>query len=277
MASSKNRYQKTFSLILRQPWLGEHEDRVYSLFEECETDDQVDLVIELLRGFTYVDQAQEKALLDQIVADVISLGVEESELQIVALSANDDPDSSQVIIYALKPAFAKAGWRNVQLVNQFSKAQRYATERRHVCFVDEFVGTGRTLIGRTKALIRDFAANKGVKDAKFRVFSYAGMHDAGALLRDSGLFESVKFYRILTKGITQRSDDPATSLLLMNALESKLRSVINGFQLPKLGDGACEALYGREGGNCPNSVFPVFWWPETSDEVARNTLLTRRF
>ncbi|MES2669740.1 MAG: hypothetical protein V4673_04880 [Pseudomonadota bacterium] len=277
MANGRSLYQKTFSLALSQPWLAQQEKSIHSLFSECDTDEQLDLITDLLHGFTFLNQSQEQALLSRIVQDVVAAGPSESEVQIVALSAGDDPDSSQAIIYALKPLFAKVGWRSVRLVNQFVKAQQYAHENKFVFLIDEFVGTGRTLLGRVSTMKKDFANNKGVKDAKFYALAYAGMSDALTVLKDSNLFESVSFYSVLSKGISQRSSSPSAELVLMDELESKLQQILSGYNLPRLGDGGCEALYGREGGNCPNSVFPIFWWPQSSGEKERHTLLVRRF
>lgn len=70
-------------------------------------------------------------------------------------------------------------------------------------------------------------------------------------------------------------EERESSIALMYSLESRLSDQIDDYLLPKLGDGESEALYGREQGNCPNSVFPIFWWPLTKQGSERKTLLYR--
>jgi len=276
VTANKARFQRIFSLLISQKWLGSFEKEVHELFDECDSDDQVELISDLLHHFRFLDRGEEQDALNQIVNGIIDLGFSEGEVQIVATSANDDADSGQAVLYGLKPLFVKAGWSNVQLVNQFGKAQRYIPDKYVVCLVDEFVGTGRSIVGRLSAMRRDFKNNKHFQGARFFVFAYAGMIAAKDALLDSKLCEKVFFVHSLRKGISELLPDPQIKTPLMLALENKLEPVVSSFPLPSFGDGACEALYGREGGNCPNSVFPVFWWPMSSASGRRKTLLVRK-
>lgn len=276
MVQRSDLYIKIFSLVRKQAWLADFSDEIHSLLKECDDDDQVDLLSELLHKFTYLGVDEEEDAISQIVDGVIALGHPPDTIQIVALSADDDADSGQAVLYALKNQLARKKFDGVQLVNTFGKAQRYVAERRNVVLVDEFVGTGRTLRGRLAALVRDFKANKGVGDAKFFVFAYAGMREALDLIVSEGNCELVRFISILDRGITDFHVDPPAALLTMGLMEQKLLPIVHGITVPNLGDGQCEALYGRRGGNCPNSVFPVFWWPLNAQSERRSPLLVRK-
>lgn len=276
MAHGSDFYTKIFSLVVKQAWLADYVNEVGSLFRECEGEEQVELVSDLLDRFTYFCTAREESTIAAMADHIVSLGISSSLLQVVAPSADDDADSGQFVLYALKAELAKRRFGQVQLVNVYGRAQRYVQERPNIVLVDEFVGTGKTLLGRLTTMIREFRANKGVEDAAFYVYAYAGMRSALEELKRSGLCKHVHFFSVLDRGISDSYPDAEAALLTMDSLERRLAPKCDGVDLPSLGYGQCEALYGRRGGNCPNSVFPLFWWPENSDSEARQTLLVRK-
>lgn len=61
----------------------------------------------------------------------------------------------------------------------------------------------------------------------------------------------------------------------MYKLEDKLSKVYEGRKLPRLGFSRAESLYSREGGNTPNNVFPVFWWPFLETRKQRKVMFIR--
>ncbi len=269
-------YSKIFSLVLRQAWLAKHEAEIERLFLECDSAAQVDLISDLLHRFTYLDTDKEESAVSTIADWIADLGFEGSIIQVVAMSAGDDADSGQAVLYALKPQLVRRGLVDVQMVNAFGRAQKNVAERPIVILVDEFVGTGRTVIGRVTTMAREFKSNKGVTDASIYVFAYAGMYLALDKIKSEGICAEIRFVSTLGRGITDHHPEATRALMLMDALESKLQPEFLGVKMPKLGDGQCEALYGRRGGNCPNSVFPVFWWPQNSTGEQRLPLLVRK-
>ncbi|MEW8231481.1 MAG: hypothetical protein AB2745_14225 [Candidatus Thiodiazotropha endolucinida] len=94
-------------------------------------------------------------------------------------------------------------------------------------------------------------------------------------------FESLKIdyccFNWLKKGIAHNYAGAALKKAYkdMLRLESNLASEDSGKPLPSLGRGRAEALYYHEGGNLPNSVFPVFWWPKLYNGDNRTPLLFR--
>ena len=81
----------------------------------------------------------------------------------------------------------------------------------------------------------------------------------------------------LKKGIEQLSDKDEIpgDYSVMDVLEANLSSKYFDVNLPCRGYGASEALFARKNGNCPNNVFPVFWWPQLGDSSMRRPLFPR--
>jgi len=279
MSQGSALFSKIFSLVVKQAWLAKHEAEVERLFRECESDEQVDLISDLLHRFTYLDTDGEERAVSTIADWIAGLELPSSTIQVVATSVGDDADSGQAVLYALKPQLAKRGLGDAKMVNVFARAQQNVPERPNIILVDEFVGTGQSVIGRVTTMHRDLKNNKGFDDASIYMYAYAGMGLARKKILDLGICRDIRFVSELGRGITDHhteADSAAEALLLMDALENKLLPDFSGVAMPRLGHGQCEALYGRRGGNCPNSVFPVFWWPESAAGEARLPLLTRK-
>jgi hypothetical protein len=101
------------------------------------------------------------------------------------------------------------------------------------------------------------------------------MQEAKSAIEATGI--ELHVGKVLLKGITESS--PAsrvkTDISLMLRIEAALLASKDGFTLPSLGYGGAESLYCMDGGNAPNSVFPIFWWPWLADGNQRETLLNR--
>lgn len=270
---NKDFFDKLFKLHIRQPWLADRQDRISAMWDELDNEEQADLVVELLSNFKYLSSSCESDAVSSIADRIVGLGVDPSIIQVVSLSADDDADSGQAVLYGLKGILADRGFSDVRLVNRFGRAQRYVEERRHVILIDEFVGTGRTLVGRVESMKRDFASNKKITDAVFYFYGYAGMSAAIEMLRQTGFFSDLMLVHSLSKGISEILSGGQDVVDLMLGIEEKIKPDEGGF--PSLGDGGCQALYGRQGGNCPNSVFPFFWWPRYKSGSVRKTILPR--
>jgi hypothetical protein len=81
----------------------------------------------------------------------------------------------------------------------------------------------------------------------------------------------------LKRGISDyyQGTDQVNALRDMIRLEAELSQKYSGHTMPSLGYGKSEALYSLAGGNAPNNVFPVFWWPTNKKGLRRETLLRR--
>ena len=81
------------------------------------------------------------------------------------------------------------------------------------------------------------------------------------------------------KGISgyYQKEDKLKRIWSMRYLESQLGSERGETKLKEnsWGYGHAEALYCRQFGNIPNSVFPIFWWNRYYDGAKRESVFTR--
>ena len=61
----------------------------------------------------------------------------------------------------------------------------------------------------------------------------------------------------------------------MRILESLLDQEFGQKPFPAFGYGGAEALFAIKNRDVPNSVFPIFWWPQLANGNRRQPLLTR--
>jgi hypothetical protein len=277
MKIPKELFAILFKLHSSQPWLHRYEDQLIELMNECADLQEQELIVNLLDKFCYLDSEKHAKSVERLCQKIaVDWHLDEGVTQIVACTADSNPDSGQQVGYEIRTGLGQIGWQAPFGVNRYDRAQRNIQERRHVVLVDEFVGTGQTMVGRVETMRRQFEA-KDVFDAKIYVIAYAGMEFALENISRAGC-EDVFFAHSLKKGITELSppDVVGEHLNLMGVIESRLAAIWNGVNLPRLGYSGCEALYGRHLGNAPNSVFPVFWWPILTNNVARQTIFIRR-
>lgn len=267
---------KIFALYSRQPWLLDKEENFIELLLMCETAEHKRLILELLAEFHFLELKTLNNFLNLIADFIITdSGFSESTTQIAAITYDDEADSSQKILDYIKIPLHKQGWADIKTVNRFGATiKNYNEGKTQILFIDEFVGSGSTIVGRVKQLKNDI-----IGDFELKFCFIAGM-DYGIKNIEALGYEVYCPLR-LPKGISERFVHPELEVKteLMTSLEGKLADSINSYNLPdySFGYNKAEALYSLEGsnGNTPNSVFPIFWWPRTKDGKPRNTLLTR--
>lgn len=272
----KEELKDIFSLYAKQSWLCDKEDDLLELLLLCETSEYKKLVINLLNDFHYLDSKALGTYLN-LIADYIvtDSGFSQNTCQIAAITYHDEADSSQEILNYIKMPLFKQGWHNLKSVNRYGAVvKNYNEGRKQIIFIDEFVGSGQTILGRIKILKND------IKEAfDLKCCFIAGMDFGIKNIEEQGydVFCPLR----LAKGISERFKDKELEQSISNmiALEAKLAQKINNHDLSKysFGFNRAEALYSLDGcqGNTPNSVFPIFWWPRLFDDKPRQTLLTR--
>lgn len=278
---TKREYSRLLQLYAKQPWLTEREPALYELLGICSDSDDQLLIKDLLERFNYLRQTEFLELLAQMAKQVTEgWGLPQEETQIVAITADDDADSAQMILQMLKVKFLRCGWSSVKTVNRIGKSVKNLHRYPNIVFVDEFVGSGTTMVKRireTRTYYENAVKNgKAPKGYDVKVCILASMEDAKEIVEQTG----VEMYSTLwlKKGISGHLEGAMlrAAIKRMLGLESKLKPRINIVDLPSLGWGKAEALYSTKGGNTPNSVFPIFWWPQLVDGRKRQTLLHRQ-
>lgn len=272
---NKEIFKILFHLVKMQPWLAEKSKEVENLlFDDCESNNEKTLILNLLNRFKYITNNDFFEALNQIVENITSEEKYEVDNTIIAATTIDSSaDSAQLVLYAMKPIFQRYDWDTPKLINNTNKIVREFPNYSNVVFVDEFIGSGKTMLGRINKLKRELN-NKDISEYSLRISAVAACKTGAQLLEQEGieLFSSIK----LARGISDYYiEDKEEKIDLMRRLESLLLLEFEGRPMPSMGFGKVEALYVRENGNTPNSVFPIFWWRYYANRTKRPTILIR--
>lgn len=275
---STNMIRSVLALLREHRWLFELDEQLMSLVEECIDDSEVELVLNLLRRFTYLTAGEFVQAQNECVEHFISAwGLADSSTQIMATTMGDGSDSAQYLLYGIKRKLEVRGWSNVRLVNNASRPTRYLSTHPDIILFDEFIGTGNTVMNRIDNLKR-VARDQGSSLSGTRIFvcAIAATKQGCTHIEQEG-YQFFASY-LLDKGITDFYNCQELEMRIhqMLRMESTLTTKYGKHEMPSFGYGQCEALYARDDGNSPNNVFPIFWWPYRSDShVRRKTLLIR--
>lgn len=272
----KDDYNRLFKLFPKQIWLIDKGDELKELISNCKKQEHKNLIFDLLEDFNFVNDTLFKEYLN-LMADYIvnDSGFDMNSTQIVGMSMDSSPDSSQWVIQLLKPILTKKGWNNVKMSNNFAKGVRLLNNEgfNQIILVDEFIGSGSSVKGRIEHLER--TKNPDIK-YEIKACFIAGMEKG--IAKVSEYFDEFKCFLPLKKGISDKyiGNKLVEELKNMDILENELLTKINDKELEKykLGYNKTETLYSSDG-NTPNSVFPIFWWPYDLKKQQRNTLLIR--
>ncbi|WP_165026915.1 hypothetical protein [Dysgonomonas sp. ZJ279] len=273
----KDDFYKYFQLYYKQKWLRNRKDELTLLIDLCRNKDEKNIIFSLLERFYYLDSRTYNDLLNNVADYIIKAsGFMCDNTQIAAITYDDEADSSQSILQALKVPIQKRGWRNVKTVNRYGRiAKNVDLGKTQIIFVDEFIGSGKTLRGRIKQLRNDIKTPfelkccyiSGIESVINEISQEYGVEIFCPLLIKRGISD---FYT---------GTDLKTAEDMMLDLELELAHKINQKELYdySFGYGGAEALYSLEGcaGNTPNSVFPIFWWPQNKEMKERKTILFR--
>lgn len=256
---SRAMFTKVLEMTINQPWLMEKQNPLIDLIDECEGDEQQQLVFELLERFTYLEAPDFHQAI-QGIADYIqvTLGLGPDDAAISASDNGKYADSSQFVAYSLK-AGAKwnaPNWSTNSFVANLTHLVASA-EKGNLVLVDEFVGTGETAEKKVSWLRNELAKSGATPKIYFGVV--AAM-EAG-LERIRPTVDGVFAAHLLTRGISDfyPTGEIEQRLNAMLALEQQLGPETRRGTLKRhsLGYKKSESLYSRANGNTPNNVFPV--------------------
>lgn len=257
--------------------LQKKENGINFLIQSCDNEDEQKLIFRLLEELVLLNSDKYNLLLNNMVNYIIDLHLDYNITQIAATAMDDEPDSSQTIVQAIKQKLADKEIEGFKLLNNFNKTvQYYHRGRVNIVVVDEFIGSGRTVINRIQAFKERITFDK---EYKFHFVYMAGIEHYVNLLKNQGIniFCAYPLKRGISDNFINVELDKMISLMLN--LESRLAPHIKNKYLNEhsFGWGHAEALYSAEDclGNTPNSVFPIFWWKKDINNENRKTILTR--
>ncbi|MCM1291720.1 MAG: hypothetical protein NC207_07305 [Bacteroides sp.] len=262
-------------LASQREMLSNREDALSELYKMCDSESQLNLLSSLINRFCYMTTDRYCSLLNGMAEYIFKIGYPENEISVTAMEIKSGSDSSQAILQDLKVPLALAFDHRVRDCNKFTKEdleRNYWVGCRHFIAVDEFTGTGSTIVER-----HDRFKKMGFKDATLDFCIMSGMEDAVKHVTGKGI--GIKVFNVMSKGISGYFSDNEIdlNLKLMKELESKLAEKIKRTKISEnsLGFRQSESLYYKFNGNIPNNVFPIFWWKAYAGNRRRKTMFTR--
>ncbi|EOQ65763.1 MULTISPECIES: hypothetical protein [Acinetobacter calcoaceticus/baumannii complex] len=276
--------ESVLHLAFKYPWLKPKTDALMTLlFEDCETDDQAQLIIDILDQLKYITMHEYNSYLSDLALDIATCGIEPESSFIVAMSADSKADSGQSVLYDLKNELSKIEWKGYRSVNRYDQTPKAYKEFKtskgaqtiNIVLVDNFVGSGSTVINRVKRIEELFNQSGFPKPniyVKVLISTISG--------KDNINSEDINFsfFSLVNDKLLERIYEPDQVEVkkdLMRSLESKLAPSYNERVLPSLGYGESQVAISIENKNTPNNVFPILWWKYYSDQRVRNVLLHR--
>ncbi len=279
LLSSRDKFRLIFELSKKQPWISEKADALDNLlWGECDTDSKRELILELIDRFVHISSECYKDLVGELASRITAEElISDETTQLVAMAADSGADSSQYLLYDLKFVMEGVGWRKYKQVNTFGssyKAYKKNNQLTNIILIDEFMGTGSTVINRVKEIIRVYE-EAGINGVSIYVKVIAATEQGINAAIAEGI--NIESLIVLKKGISNyyEEDVAVQKIQLMLELEGILSSEYGTKEMPSLGYGQTESLYTRDNGNTPNSVFPIFWWPFKKDGQEREVILLR--
>lgn len=149
-----------------------------------------------------------------------------------------------------------------------------------ILIFDDFIGTGNKIIRKYNWLkeVIDEELDVDINTITICFLSHAAMMFGIDRLQNETNCK-ISVYMPLEQGISGQYpvDEVDKKIKLMGVLEEKLSDTFGKKALEdyKLGYSGSESLYFAENTNCPNNVFPIFWWKQLRSGQKHETLLHR--
>ncbi|MET3138198.1 hypothetical protein AAKU61_002564 [Undibacterium sp. GrIS 1.2] len=260
-----------------QPWVKHQHEEIAALWNICETREQQELLKLLIKKFVIFDAAKERDACAAIEGKFQQWGLVPQSTWVVALANAREPDGSQVVLQRLKNKIEPIDKWHSRFISNIPNAVEKISKNQSVVLLDDFIGSGQKFIKHMNWLKR-LLTDEIAESTKFYCVSYSGMQFGIDSLSATTGCEIFSFLP-MKKAISEEFDSDTSEKYrqIMIAIESKLAPKYKNKSLTDftLGFNSSESLYCAESDNCPNNVFPVFWWAKLVDNVPFRTLLKR--
>ena len=252
------------------------------LWNLCESKAQRELINDLLMNFFILDAEKELIACNKISEYINNLGLDHRNTLVIAAANADEIDGSGAGLQKLKDKLIDAENWHSRLISNIPAGARKIKNDFTVIFFDDFIGSGRKIIKKKKWFEKIVAQECPLVDLNtlsYYIVSFAGMFSGLDHIHEEGKITPFSAF-ILFKGISDAEKYKSCvpdKLALMKEIESKLAAKNKQKKLDdfSMGYNSSETLYFSVNENCPNNVFPVFWWPKAKDGAIRETLLRR--
>ncbi len=262
---SREDFNNTFLLHIKQPWTAKKHDELFALLQECDNPQESRLVLDLLSAYENFDEQRTTMALSEMQNTITSdWKLAPQNTLIVALHNDHNPGSAQAILQSLKSHFDAGGWRGNNFISHLNPAIERIKSGMNVVFVDDFIGTG-TQFCTSYDLCFKKLEHQGKSCVNFYLTSLVIMCQAIEKLEKRNVQYFATHY--MEKGISDRyhGQNLNEAKTHMTNLENKL-NWINKEERQKLSFGflQSEALFRHMENNGPNNNFPIFWRKKTS-------------
>lgn len=261
-------------LCTKHDWMITRDKEIFSLMIECENLQEARLVYELLDRFFYIHEEERNEGYDGMARFIVEKANNcPQEILLLAMTKERDPDSGQKVLHDLRTFLIHHGMPEHKRDNQmWSLPKKKYSNVRTIFIVDEFVGSGKTIKNRVRHIRRELPE---VENIYFSVL--AGMQSSINALQSEGI--DIYCHYPLKKGITEEynCDTIVSKVRTMFTLENHLKRNVGTRDIKEFsfGYGHAQSLVAFGMYNIPNSVFPLFWWPEHSSNGKRKRLFIR--
>ncbi len=267
-------FEKIFDVVVNQKWLRNKNKELRYLVSQCDNNESLDLVFELLGRFTYLDPTEADRCITQITEKIFSDRRITPDNTIFCALHNDHlSDSAPVILQQIRNQIVEEdGWSEGHFFNNIGSMINNYQNQENIILVDEFIGTGY----QAKKLIKRFY-EKNLKSDENRIILYVIARMENSIGELSNITD--EYYSTITmkRGISDynSTEDARFKILTMKDLEARLMPEHNNQTWKSLGVGASETLYGSKIGTAPANLFPIFWWKWDIENNRRKNLLNR--
>lgn len=272
----RDKYTRLFEIINNHyADLKAKDDEILELVEMCSSQDELDVIDELLTKFYLFDEEAFYMVLLDLAKEVVNRGYQASDTVFVSMAHDRSIDGSQSVLAQFRLALDECGIDTSILRTQtrFDHIIKdYRDGFRRFVIVDDFIGSGQTALNHYRDVQRN---NLGKVDM---LFCFAtGMREAVEKCQNAKMniycpwvMEKALEYYYTGAELEKKNKAIAT-------LEAKLNAVIKETKLSDYSHGyeKSEALICRQKQNIPNNVFPIFWWKEYADGRVRKSLYRR--
>ena len=251
---------------------------IVDMLRPCRSEDDYNLICELFQQLNdnIVDNVGCYELLCEMALAIKKNETEGAHTALCVMRTKNDKDAdgSQAIINELKmPLALTVDFKYGHSAVCFEEIHRlYNKGFRHFIVVDDFIGSGKTVEARYKHFL-----NLHLAGANISFYFMAGMAKGISYCKNRGI--PIHCSKIMHKGISghYRKEELLKRIWSMRYLESQLGRESGDTKLKEnsWGYGHAEALYCRQFGHIPNSVFPLFWWNKNIDGTKRQSVFTR--
>lgn len=270
-------FEASMRLVWDQRWLFKMNREFTELLASCPSDQHRQMLIDLLTRTTYISAEKYVELIDKMREQVeVIWKLTPASTLFVSSNNKHHVDSSKEVLNQLKSsAWKDPAWKKQQFHIAFSTAIDAARDGYALVIVDDFVGSGESMLKALSWLAQAAAAKKIGID--LRVLTAGGCAEGVSNIRNAGY--TVECMIPITKGLSDHltGQQLSEALSQMTELEDALEAELSGkanFAPYRLGWRQQEAVYVRQGGNTPNNVFPIFWWRRLKNGI-RSAIMHR--